>query len=500
MTKLLDRIRKPENFLMLLAFSLLAVELSFFITTTSADTYWNLRAGQALWQGTFTFEEQWSFTARGEHWPDHEIAFQILLYGLWLLGGETWFAVSLFAVGITLVTFWLLLPPKNLVERFGGRFGLMSLLAVVVMGFVIGPWIAIRPVFMSFFFTALTIRLVLSNKPLWVPLVTLIWIQFHGSVIQGCIIMGVALIVNFIAWLRDKSNPVKLKTFKHFFIGTAAAGATLFMSPLGVEFVTYALFETSQFRNTYIQEWGNLTNNTEYFITGVTLLAVLIGLIAWRLRPFLRTWEGVTLVILAALFFLLSLDQLRVLGTFMLLATPLLMLGLGARRESPLGDRELPRLVALFAVPLILVGSISGVLYGIRVNAPAAHHNPFAGAVSEALHSEPCFGSTWNDYNSGGYLLWFEPDIKVAIDSRYDPYPMEIRIASDIYPSPEPNKTAAELLNEQLLKYEINCYLTMNRGIIDVLKERGLEPVAENFQAAVFVLENNRVPTRDDSN
>lgn len=496
MTDLLTRLRQPQNFLLILAFTIAGIELSFFIPEVSADTLWNLRAGQDLWQGILPFTEHWSFTAAGEHWPDHELAFQLLLWGLWVLGGETWWVASAFFIALTLGTFYFLLPPKHLTEKFGGRFGIFNFLVVISLALVIGPWITIRPGVVAFFFTALMIRLILINKPLWIPLLTLVWIQFHGSVIQGCVFVGGAMLVNFVFWLRDRKNAEKLKRFQHFLIATMGAGITLFLSPLGFEFVNYALFETSEFRNSFIMEWARLHTNPDHFVKALILLALVIGLAATRLRAFIKTWEGITLLLLIATFFILAQDQLRVLGSFVLLVTPFLILGFGARKPSPLKEWTLPSGFAAVYPILLIVSLVGGSFVGIKANEPAQVFNPFAGEIHEALHSERCFGATWNDYNSGGFLLWYEPDVKVAIDSRYDPYPIELKKAGGVYPLDDPDGDRTTLLNEFLAKYKINCYVNMNAKETAILEERGLAPALKNVWAALFYLEDHQLPVR----
>lgn len=41
-----------------------------------------------------------------------------------------------------------------------------------------------------------------------------------------------------------------------------------------------------------------------------------------------------------------------------------------------------------------------------------------------------CPGPMFNTYNTGGYLLWFIPERKVFLDSRQDPYPLELLLAT----------------------------------------------------------------------
>src|SRR5690606_36535109 len=57
---------------------------------------------------------------------------------------------------------------------------------------------------------------------------------------------------------------------------------------------------------------------------------------------------------------------------------------------------------------------------------------PWSGLQWEPMSREAiaavraCAQPTFNTYNTGGYLLWFTPEREVFIDSRQDPYPLEL--------------------------------------------------------------------------
>jgi len=496
MRQILDKLRKSESLLLALAFIIVAFELSLFVSQSSADSWWLLKSGEALWNGTFTFEDQWSYTANGMFWPDHEIAFQWVFYALWLLGGETFVLGSILGIILTLGTLALLIPPKQLRDKFGGRFGALSFFLLIAFGVVIGPYISLRPSTFSFFFTALIIQLILRNKPLWVPLVTLVWIQFHGSVIFGIGLVGFAMGLHGIRFFMDIHNKEKLRKWGQYLSATVLSGVTLFLSPMGLRFIDYSL-STAQYRNSYISEWKPLPESPVAFAIGLTIMGLVSLVVAIRLRKFLLTWEGVFLTALTVLIFLVSLGQLRLLASVVLLAFPILFLGLGARRENPFKITVVPKWIAATVTAFSVLLSSAGIVWALELSYPGAHRDPFApGTVREALLSEECLDHTWNDYNSGGYLMWFVPEVKVSIDSRYDLYPLEIKIAGGIYPSDTPEDNGIPQLQEQLKKYDINCYVSMTVEDIEELKSRNVEVIAENAEVVVFRFENNSFPTK----
>ena len=57
-------------------------------------------------------------------------------------------------------------------------------------------------------------------------------------------------------------------------------------------------------------------------------------------------------------------------------------------------------------------------------NPPPADWVPVSDQAAAAIRS--CPGPLYNHYNDGGYLIWFTPEQKVFLDSRQDPYPLDL--------------------------------------------------------------------------
>ena len=131
----------------------------------------------------------------------------------------------------------------------------------------------------------------------------------------------------------------------------------------------------------------------------------------------------------------------------------------------------------------------------------AATKNPFSPELQSKLNSEECAGATWNDYWSGGYLIWWERGIPVSIDSRFDLYSpqlkevLAIRIAkgTDILDN-------TEKLNILLKKFEINCFLTTNDFSTDDewLIHRGVEVIYSDETHSLFRLDNHAIPLENE--
>src|SRR5689334_23075740 len=69
------------------------------LTPIQTDTWWQLRAGQDIWQsGRVLLTDVYSHTAYGRFWLNHEWLAELLFYGAYRLGGLA--ALTLFAAAL----------------------------------------------------------------------------------------------------------------------------------------------------------------------------------------------------------------------------------------------------------------------------------------------------------------------------------------------------------------------------------------------------------------
>ena len=95
---------------------------------------------------------------------------------------------------------------------------------------------------------------------------------------------------------------------------------------------------------------------------------------------------------------------------------------------------------------------VAVVIVGIAWSAPLPRlgWNPISPEVTAAI--DGCDGPLYNSYDDGGYLVWFMPERKVFLDSRQDPYPVEL-IQQDIKAQFEAD------YREMFEQYGIRCAL-----------------------------------------
>lgn len=452
------------------------------------DSWWHLRVGQELWQGTFSFEDRYSWSAEGAFWPAHELGFEWILYGLWLAGGETFIFAGVLNTLLIVGALLLLLPPRRLMEKYSVTSNALVPLLLFWIGFTLLSFAQIRAQAISFFMMALTVRLILSKRAQWIPLVFLLWTWLHGSVFLGVALLGLACLVIIGRWLAKPSERERFKDAVIYSLAGVLSLIATLLSPLGVGLWSYFL-ETLKYGDSAVQEWQPLITMAHLFVYGLLGAALLVAAAArlWR-RAF--TWEYVYLIAAASALFFYSLSTLRIYSNFALIIIPLVALALmsfssSERHEHSLDSTPVRRLSVGFTIVLLLVSSLVSMQLQKQVLANGSH-DPFEGAVAQALRSDLCRGALWNDYDTGSYLIWFMRDIPVSVDSRFDLYPQWVKETSGVVVAPGGSGDPTELLNETFERYNINCFVLGRSEDSEALEKRGLPIVAENLNMVVF--------------
>ena len=485
-----------------LALSILSILFAFHNTVTN-DTWWHLRVGKEIWEGTFSFYDSYSWTAPGAFWPAHELAYEWLLYGLWMLGGETFLLAGALNIALVLASLLLLIPPKRVREKFNLTTNVLVPILLLAAGASLLDFVQIRAQAISFFLFALTLRLILAMKPYWIPPLFLLWAWLHGSVFSGVAIMGVAALVMIGRWLLERGNREKLRDAIHFSISGLLSLVATCLSPLGFGLWSY-LLQTFSFGETAIAEWQPLYTKL-HFLSYALIAVALIGLSIWRLWKDKFTWEVIYLSIMSAFFLAYAFDALRVYSNFVLMALPLVLMAAmtltrdkkaTVKPEVARGAKVLALATVAFMIAIALVYSwtISSAMLKVGSQDPFEDEG-----VAEAVRSEQCAGHLWNDYDTGSYMIWFLPDVPVSIDSRFDLYPRWVTDAAGVTSSPEEKDDPAGVINRTFKKYDIKCFLLTRGEDTGTLRGRGVPVIAENEMMVLFEVPPEGLPSRKDN-
>lgn len=424
------------------------------------DTWWALRAGRDIWHDRrISLVDRYSYTASGRHWPDHEWLWQALVYALHQVGG---LPLLTLVVGLLMGATLAISTAAGPVRRAD-----LVVLLLAIPG-VLGAW-AVRPQMLSMALFALVLWLLRTGRWWWCVPVMLVWANAHGGVVFGGLALGSACLAAL--WHHRRVRPVLPLAAV-----TALSALVTLLTPLGTELWHYVLTSGSRPFEQHINEWrpayAHLTPYTGIFWLWVAGAAALV--VVRRRR--LATWEARLSLVSTVALLPLAVDATRNMTMFVVAATPLLIQLL--RSDTP---RERPHDAVALARPVLAAAGIGAALTValVYLAEPASlGWHPMAAPIRQAVRS--CPGHVYTSYDSGAYLIWFTPDVKVFADNRQDPYPERILDLS-ILDRSSPWRPAFS-------QYDVRCaaLVAQNAGTIATLRDAGWTAAASEGQWVVL--------------
>ena len=188
-----------------------------------SDTFYHLSSGQRIWESEALIRsEQFSWTHPGRSIVNHWWLSQLGFYGLYSIGGPV--LLTVVAGG---VAFSASLLSWSLVR--GHRTLLFGALIALVL--TVPEW-SVRPQVFSLLFTALMLRLIVSERLLFLLMVVVLWANTHAVVVLGVALACVPFL-DAILWDRLRIGRGLLTA------GCAIAASTL--TPFGFDYWTSML-------------------------------------------------------------------------------------------------------------------------------------------------------------------------------------------------------------------------------------------------------------------
>jgi hypothetical protein len=373
-----------------------------------SDTWWLLRAGRdILATHHVSLVDTYSWTAAGLYWPNHEWLTEVVFYGLFSAGGLP--LVS--ACCATMIVLAWALCWRLTRGSFEARF----LIFGICVNTSASVW-AVRPqVFTMLFFVA-TCALLVRRRVWWLPVVLLVWVNFHGAVLLGLVAIAAACGAELIV---ERRMPWRLAA-----VGIVSFGAT-FLSPMGAGLWPFVLHSVEKSRINQLIEWqppGFALWLWPFWILAAAMLV--LPVMRWRA---LDRETGVLAAIALGLL-PLAVQSQRTVPVFLLAAIPavsrLIVPADPARAAAPVrlrGERQRLNGWLLIASGVIAVFIVTG---GWIAPPARLGWTPIAPAAAAAIRD--CGAPLYNTYGDGGVLIWFVPEQKVFIDNRQDPYPLDV--------------------------------------------------------------------------
>jgi hypothetical protein len=414
--------------------ALIAVFAMSVRVPVSPDTWWHLRCGEVQWRTREVLRaDVFSHTVRDTPWINQSWLPQLIMYGLYALGGFPILAVAV-AILVT-ITFGFVLFSMRTEGRYGYFWrALVTICAAISTGRV---WVA-RPHLITFVFTAVWAYILdqqsrRTNTRIgylwWLPPLMLLWANSHGGYVVGFILLGTEIVGYTVGELWHRRLDVWPRLYPLVVVTLLCVLAALF-NPQGIRLLVFP-FQTlgSYAQQELVSEWASPDFHAADMLPFLALLLATWSVLASSGRKV----TGVEWLRLLG-FTIMALRSGRYLGLCAVIAAPILFTHgqlAGTRLALNWGKRPsiIPPTRGFAAANwalliLILLAAGFKVVMPLNVQTIERVHKAFFPVDAVAYMRDHDLAPTlFNDYGWGGYLIWtMYPDTPVFIDGRADPY------------------------------------------------------------------------------
>lgn len=383
------------------------------------DFGWHLKTGEYIYNNGFPRLDVFTYTASDFPFVSHEWLNDVLVYLLMSFGG--YLLLSIVFAGIWTLAVKLAstsTPP------------IITLMAAVSMSSFVGvrttAWVAL--------FVALVLYTIRNNRYLYLlPLVFLVWVQFHGSFVVGFVLIG------YYAIFR--------RSIKLGIILALSVLATM-LNPYGwhVYSEVISILGDSSLR-WRIKEWMFLGPD---FYSAPYIILCVVGFIFY----YPSGWKR--FIRLPAILLLASLASQRYYVVFVIAS----LFSVGDYAKNLIKYINFDKLPKKFQVAYVAIGYavlayLAGIyMFGLFTFITGNRDDPYPKVSVEYLRQNNCSGNIFNNYNFGGYLIWQLPQSKVYIDGRMTSWVHEGRKYMDDYLKLTDGKIDYK---QEFERYDVRC-------------------------------------------
>ena len=423
--------------------SCVALIASYNDPSGDTDVWWHLAYGEQVVEGLTWNQDHgvWSWIEVDTGWR----------YVSWIADGLFYLAhrgAGLAGVSVIMLIVYLAVVGTyfGLARRHRGRVEAVDLLAVVATFLAIKTTaVHVKPeMFTVLFFgvtTASYVHARLSDRDrFWLlPIVYWLWINTHGGVLVGYVLLIGLMVGEAVA--RRSGAGLGSRAFRRLLGFGALALMVTAINPAGPMVVVEWIRATIGMAGTretelvvaYGNRWGFLFPDSidgaqralsSWLVVALFVFAVVGMVRAWRRD---RQWDPV-LWVGSLCFFLFSMQVARAVLYFPLFFLFTSILLFRARREDREPERPWVEWASGVALILLTVASIGvhTTTYHPLHWAGSSKDESFPVESSRFLRESELPGPIFNDYLSGGYLVWdLVPGYRVFIDPRSRPYPAD---------------------------------------------------------------------------
>jgi len=444
------------------------------------DMWWHLKTGEVIWTThTIPTTDLFSHTTNHHAWIPHEWLSQVLIYGVYRLGGYTGLMLWL-----CVFTAALLIAGYILCSLYSGnsKTALLGALTIWLFG-TIG--FAIRPQMIGYLLLIvelLVLHLGQTRNRRWffgLPPLFAIWINCHGSFFFGLGLAGVILFSSYFNFqggslVATGWDPRRRRTMTLALILSVAAS---FLNPVGVKMILYPMntMLDSAMLNP-VTEWQPLQFSDGRSFAFLGVLGCIFLLVIVRRTELL--WRELLVLALGAW---LAASHVRMLFVFGILTAPILSRLISTSWDAYDSERDRPLANAVLMAVSLLVAFLAFPNHK-RLETQVEEHSPVRAV--EFIKAHHLSGPMLNDWDFGGYLIWAAPEHPVFIDGRADVFE-EVGVMGEF------GKWAQLQTDPNMLldKYQISfCVLSRESPMIVVLRLLpGWKEVYSDHVSAIFM-------------
>jgi tetratricopeptide (TPR) repeat protein len=442
--------RRLPSFVVLLATASLALR-----RLDDSDTWWHLAAGRWIAQnGRVPFTDPFSYTVPDHAWINLQWLYDLVLYGLWQLGGADLLVLTAVAAYTTAVALLM-----GTLRRWVGPVTAAALASWALI--VTEERFLIRPEMVSLILLGIMLRLLLTatesspRRLLGLPLVVLLWVNTHSLFVIGlfCIACTAAGAAGGTYWRAVAGAATGGRARVTPLLACAVASvAAAFLNPYFVRGVMFPLELLTRIdgSNSVYQSIGEFRSPwsgyfetlpiSAYQVLAVGSVLVVASALAARAvtrRKSTARFAPGSLALFVSLLYVSTLAR-RNIALFALGATPTVAMALAILRDAiPPRRRASARILEpATAIGLIVAGVVfagwvasnryyrwNGATHAFGLGVYDTNFPIAAARFAAEARLQP---HLYNDLSAGGYLTWAQPvSSGVFIDGRLEVYDTE---------------------------------------------------------------------------
>lgn len=402
------------------------------------DLGWHLKAGEEIYLNkSVPWQENYNYTLDNRTWVDHEWLPNLIAYLLFIKLG--YISLNIFFALIGVLIFFLL--NACLLKKYI-KDGLHYLLILIIeiLGLVaILPHSGVRVQMLSVLMLLLELIIIdkfqtTKNHKLlyYLPLLFFIWVNLHGGFLIGLVILWFYLFVGLLApkiirlfkinFLKTPS--MEKKDFCYVFLFAFFSCLAVLITPYHYHYFAFMSSYANTFYLTHISEWLPIYSAPIFYTQQIYLLvfiSILIINFINKKQQKIDLWQFA----LSLLLFFSAFRARRNFPLFFIASLPLIALATSTFNAN--NFKTIFRFInyKYLKINLIFTFLLCIFLFILSANAtdaPFSNHlfcRSYPCAALKKIKSLPQADiRIFNDYGSGGYLVWNWPEKKIFIDGR----------------------------------------------------------------------------------